>query len=200
LLLGTSMWYAFYGATLSSESAFESRVDSLARELGGRGRADSKASSDGRDELVPEPAPEREPAGSKGAESSGSGGAVRTTETTPAVDLQGLKVSALKKRAVSIGATERQLEEADDADDVKAYLIDLIVREASLAAAAVAASASDRAQSLRAELEGLKVSALKKRAASSGVAPEVLLEADDADDVKGSVIDLILRAEGVGGA
>ena len=38
LLLGTSLWYAFYGETLSSESAFESRVESLARELGARGQ------------------------------------------------------------------------------------------------------------------------------------------------------------------
>ena len=38
LLLGTSLWYAFYGETLTSESAFESRVESLARELGARGQ------------------------------------------------------------------------------------------------------------------------------------------------------------------
>eukprot|EP01043_Picozoa_sp_COSAG02_P052253 COSAG02_NODE_5599_length_4198_cov_5.262503_2_plen_990_part_01 len=41
LLLGTSLWYAFYGSTLSSETAFESHVDSLARELGVRGRRDA---------------------------------------------------------------------------------------------------------------------------------------------------------------
>ena len=43
MLLGTSMWYGFYGDALSSESGFESRVDSLARELGARGRADAGA-------------------------------------------------------------------------------------------------------------------------------------------------------------
>ena len=30
-----------YGATLESESAFESKLDALCRELGGRGRADA---------------------------------------------------------------------------------------------------------------------------------------------------------------
>eukprot|EP01046_Picozoa_sp_COSAG06_P120884 COSAG06_NODE_68321_length_231_cov_74.507576_1_plen_76_part_11 len=34
------MWYALYGATLSSESAFEDRMDALCREIGSRGRAD----------------------------------------------------------------------------------------------------------------------------------------------------------------
>ena len=41
LLLGTSMWYAYYGETLRSASAFESRMDGLCRELGCRGRADA---------------------------------------------------------------------------------------------------------------------------------------------------------------
>ena len=46
LLLGTSLWYAFYGETLSSESAFESRVESLARELGARGQREAVADDD----------------------------------------------------------------------------------------------------------------------------------------------------------
>ena len=41
LMLGTSMWYAFYGETLSSESAFETRMASLSREIGVCGRADA---------------------------------------------------------------------------------------------------------------------------------------------------------------
>ena len=46
LLLGTSMWYGFFGETLSSSSAFDGRVDALCRELGERG------ASQWRDELV----------------------------------------------------------------------------------------------------------------------------------------------------
>ena len=50
LLLGTSLWYAFYGETLSSESAFESRVESLARELGARGQREAAVDdADGED-------------------------------------------------------------------------------------------------------------------------------------------------------
>eukprot|EP01043_Picozoa_sp_COSAG02_P122337 COSAG02_NODE_59234_length_275_cov_0.556818_1_plen_41_part_01 len=41
MLLGTPMWYGFYGATLASESAFEARMEALCREIGDRGRADA---------------------------------------------------------------------------------------------------------------------------------------------------------------
>ena len=47
----------------------------------------------------------------------------------------------------------------------------------------------------RAELTGLKPRALKKRAAELGVTPEQIDEADDADDVAGTLIDLILAKE-----
>eukprot|EP01045_Picozoa_sp_COSAG04_P003347 COSAG04_NODE_135_length_23774_cov_40.993918_10_plen_206_part_00 len=36
LLLGTSLWYALYGDTLESESAFEDRMAALSREIGSR--------------------------------------------------------------------------------------------------------------------------------------------------------------------
>ena len=41
LLLGTSVWYALYGETLESDSAFDDRLSALAREIGTRGRADA---------------------------------------------------------------------------------------------------------------------------------------------------------------
>ena len=47
----------------------------------------------------------------------------------------------------------------------------------------------------RAELAGLKPSALKKRAKAAGVDEAKLSEADDADDVKATLIDLILNHE-----
>ena len=49
---------------------------------------------------------------------------------------------------------------------------------------------------LREELEGLKLSTLKRRAAAIGVDSAVLFEADDAPDVRGTVIDLIITAVG----
>jgi len=46
LLLGTSVWYALYGATLATESAFEDRMGALSRELGSRGHADAVVTPD----------------------------------------------------------------------------------------------------------------------------------------------------------
>eukprot|EP01046_Picozoa_sp_COSAG06_P108992 COSAG06_NODE_55435_length_289_cov_1.236842_1_plen_73_part_10 len=42
-------------------------------------------------------------------------------------ELQGLKVTALKRRAREAGASDGELEDADDADDTKQALIELIV-------------------------------------------------------------------------
>ena len=41
LMLGTSMWYALYGDTITSGSVFENRMAALSREIGSRGRADA---------------------------------------------------------------------------------------------------------------------------------------------------------------
>eukprot|EP01047_Picozoa_sp_COSAG01_P096311 COSAG01_NODE_26833_length_701_cov_3062.495017_1_plen_225_part_01 len=37
MILGMRLWYGFYGTTLASEGAFESKVEELCRELGERG-------------------------------------------------------------------------------------------------------------------------------------------------------------------
>ena len=38
MLMGTRLWYGFFGTTLASEGAFEAKMDELCRELGDRGR------------------------------------------------------------------------------------------------------------------------------------------------------------------
>ena len=50
----------------------------------------------------------------------------------------------------------------------------------------------DKVQALRSELARCKVSVLKKRAASAGVPAQALLDADDCDDVKGRVVELLV--------
>ena len=69
---------------------------------------------------------------------------------------------------------EKQVKEAEDADDPKAAFIDLILS---------AVEESDNSDALRKELEGMKRSALRDRAAESGADKEALEEADDADDI-----------------
>merc|ERR1711935_1026139 len=105
LLLGTSMWYGFYGETLSSESGFATRMDALCREIGVRGRADAAAAASADDS----PACPADPS------------------SPLASELMATKVSALRKRALSCGVSEDALEEADDAEDTKAELIKLIL-------------------------------------------------------------------------
>ena len=67
-------------------------------------------------------------------------------------ELLAAKVSMLRKRAVSAGISEEQLEQADDADDLKTALIDLIV-------AAEEPDEESSASALRSELQALKVRA-----------------------------------------
>ena len=113
LLLGTSMWYAFFGEALSSEIAFGDRVDALCREIGGRGRADATVMADDTHE------PESEPEAIVGA-------------SELVQELQGLKLRALSKRALSMGIDAESVEGAMDADDGKAALVGLIVEVESL--------------------------------------------------------------------
>eukprot|EP01045_Picozoa_sp_COSAG04_P003103 COSAG04_NODE_122_length_24803_cov_180.609415_5_plen_2220_part_00 len=110
LLLGTSLWYALYGATLESESAFEDRLSALSREIGSRGRADAVVA-----DVAPELCPE--------ADGSGEVAALRA-------ELAGMRLMALHKRAMSEGATAVAVDEAMDGDDPKASLIALIVEVA----------------------------------------------------------------------
>ena len=50
------------------------------------------------------------------------------------------------------------------------------------------------ATKLRGELAGMKLKALKVRARDLGVDEELLADADDADDIRGAVVGLILAA------
>jgi hypothetical protein len=111
LLLGTSIWYGFYGDALSSGSGFDARMDSLCREIGSRGRADASHHAD-----VPEPAPVAD-----SSSEAASSAALRA-------ELQPLKLTALRKRALAEGIAKAAVEEAMDAnDDPKEALRVLIV-------------------------------------------------------------------------
>jgi hypothetical protein len=110
LLLGTSLWYALYGEALASESAFEDRMSALSREIGSRGRADAVVAN------APEPCPE--PDASEGVS------ALRS-------ELEGMRVRALERRALSEGVSVDDVDDAMDDDEPKTSLIALIVGVAS---------------------------------------------------------------------
>ena len=154
-MLGTSLWYALYGATLETESAFDSRMSSLCRDIGDRGRADA----------------------------TGSASALHS-------ELRASKLSVLRKRARASGVTDEDLEQADDATDIKAAVIDLILAVESKG------SESDGASALRQELQALELPALRKQAVAVGVSEEQLDDAYDAEDIKLAVIELVLAHKG----
>ena len=68
--------------------------------------------------------------GGGGEEVPGSGG---RSVTGPLDELKGMKVRALKKRAREVDVEEEKIDEADDANDVKATLISLIMGNVGVA-------------------------------------------------------------------
>eukprot|EP01045_Picozoa_sp_COSAG04_P020159 COSAG04_NODE_2035_length_4958_cov_31.505454_1_plen_1643_part_10 len=113
LLLGTSLWYALYGATLEAEPAFEDRMSALSREIGSRGRADAVvAASCQAEEPSPEPSEPDE-------------------STVLRSELEGLRLRALERRALSEGLSADVVDDAMDGEDPKTLLIALIVETAA---------------------------------------------------------------------
>ena len=93
-------------------------------------------------------------------------------------ELGGLRLMALQKRAIHAGISDADLETAMDSSDPKASLIKLVLEHHTSAA-----SAADAArQALRSELNGLRLMALRGRAAAAGVADRDLEDAVDSDD------------------
>ena len=81
------------------------------------------------------------------------------TEAGLRAELRQMKVSALKRRARESGVAELELDEADDAADVRSKVVELIVEAEQGAPLA----------RLRSELENLRPSALRQRARELGV-------------------------------
>eukprot|EP01047_Picozoa_sp_COSAG01_P022626 COSAG01_NODE_1350_length_10605_cov_43.649743_1_plen_695_part_00 len=102
-------------------------------------------------------------------------------------ELRGLRPSVLKQRALEVGVKEHAIDAALDEDDVKGSFVALI-----LAASAPETQQVARRAALRAELSGMKPLALCARAKEMGVDEATAEDAFDADDVKGSLIAIIL--------
>jgi hypothetical protein len=166
LLLGTSMWYALYGATLSSESAFEDRMDALCREIGSRGRTDAPVDA--------------------GDVNSAPGRSVMSLRA----DLTARKMRELLEQARASNITEADILTAQDAASPKAALVELILEACRRATEAESAEGDPEA---RAELEGLRMTELLARAQGLQL-EEQALDAQDADNPKAAVIELLLRA------
>jgi hypothetical protein len=113
MLLGTKLWHPLYGATLSSESVFEDRMSALAREIGSRGRVDTLLTKQ-----ASAVAPVLE------VDKSEEAAALRS-------ELEGMRVAALQRRAVSEGAPADAVDDVMDSDDPRSSLMALIIELAS---------------------------------------------------------------------
>jgi len=98
-----------------------------------------------------------------------------------------LKKSELRKRAIAEGVDEEKLEEADDADDPNAALVNFIIEKIG-----IERIVTDEGKITKEELEGLKKSELRKKAEAAGATTEAIDTADDSDDPKEAFIQLIL--------
>ena len=111
-------------------------------------------------------------------------------------ELSSVRLTALIQRATSAGVSEASLDEAEDAADHRAALIELVVAAEMRATADGGKSEAARAATaLRLELSGKKLRELIERASAVGVTGQQLDDAEDTDDHKEALIDLIVQAE-----
>ena len=96
--------------------------------------------------------------------------------------LQGLSVKELKRRARELGAPAQEIDDLDDAVDIKMAAIQLVLHHDK-----------DPLADLTAELEKLTVKELKKRAKADGASACEIEDLDDAADIKAAAIGLIVK-------
>ena len=99
-------------------------------------------------------------------------------------ELAGMKVSARRQRAAAAGASEEDVDAAIDADEPLAAFVALLLQHEK--------PAEEPSAALRHELEELKLSQVRRRAAAAGISPEQLDEADDEESPKAAIIQLLL--------
>ena len=112
------------------------------------------------------------------------------------IELQGLKLSELRKRATAAGADEDDMDAVDDSDDQKSALIELVIAKQPPSAAN---ACSAKTEALRIELQGLKLSALRKRATAAGADEDDMDAVDDSDDPKTKLVELVIAKAAAGG-
>ena len=108
------------------------------------------------------------------------------------MELAGLKLSALIKRATVGGASAEQLEEAQDGDSAKVALIELIADLEANRAGNDMDTPQQRERELRAELEAMGVGALAARAIGEGLDEAALYEA--MDEGQAAMIQLLIAS------
>lgn len=110
-----------------------------------------------------------------------------SSETPPTVaELQVLQLAQLKERARADGVSSSLIEKIDDEENPKEAAIVMIIDAASAVAS--------RRDQFHAELDGLRLSQLKRKARQFGIDEDTLKNVDRHDDPKKAAIGLILSA------
>eukprot|EP01050_Picozoa_sp_SAG11_P005098 SAG11_NODE_345_length_10432_cov_276.637956_3_plen_1926_part_00 len=118
-MIGTRLWYGFYGDVLSVASLFEGKVSEVCRELGDRGYLDAgdvdAGDVDAGDVDV------------GGETRDGTGGDDECAIGELRSELRGLKPRELRQRLSAAGMSKEAVDDAEEADDAKAALIELLI-------------------------------------------------------------------------
>jgi hypothetical protein len=112
------------------------------------------------------------------------------------VELEAKTMSTLLRRAQADGVADAALDEADEADDPRLAVIELIV----LCAEGQEEQEEPAVAALRAELAQLKHGALIRRAHAAGVADAAVDEAEESDDAQGALVELIVASSSARGS
>ena len=110
------------------------------------------------------------------------------TAATLRAELKGLPLSTLHKQSLEAGADAQAAEQALDAADPKAELINLILSAKPWDAS------NQQTQALRQELQGLGLAGLRRRATADGLDPAHVDRALDASDPKVALSELVVAA------
>ena len=95
------------------------------------------------------------------------------------LQLGGMRLSALQKRAAEAGVSADEVEKAEDGTNPKQALIDLII--GATPGPTQAQDLEAQKEILRAELKGLRLSELHKRATGVGVEEAEIEKAEDGE-------------------
>eukprot|EP01051_Picozoa_sp_SAG22_P002547 SAG22_NODE_115_length_19315_cov_10.458368_8_plen_775_part_00 len=109
-------------------------------------------------------------------------------------ELSALTLSAAKRRARVAGVDQAAIDDADDTEDPKQAVVELVLA----VAASTAAAQLQRAAQGREELTPMKMSALRKRALAVGLSADDVDAVDDSDDPRAALVELIVAATGGG--
>ena len=111
-------------------------------------------------------------------------------------ELTALRASQLRKRAVSDGLSQDEIDKADDGEAPKAELVKLVAAaEAKKNADGLKQHTDDLKRHEMAQLQNMHVSELRKRARAAGIDQSQLDAADDSGSPREALIDLIVNPE-----